>query len=97
MGKDGVHPGTAYTLVTPKQASFAGELAHHLEVSEEKGWMQIVFFFTAWMSFGGASSAMCWSEILSVPPEMLAGSTAVCNFFFAFCFVLLCFISFCFL
>ncbi|CAM9523363.1 unnamed protein product [Scytosiphon promiscuus] len=34
MGKDGVHPGTAYTLVTPKQASFAGELAYHLEVSD---------------------------------------------------------------
>ena len=32
MGKDGVHPGTAYTLVTPKQATFAGELAYHLEV-----------------------------------------------------------------
>lgn len=33
MGKDGVHPGTAYTLVTPKQATFAGELAYHLEAS----------------------------------------------------------------
>lgn len=33
MGKDGVHPGTAYTLITPKQASFAGDLAYHLEVS----------------------------------------------------------------
>lgn len=32
MGKDGIHPGTAYTLVTPKQASFAGDLAYHLEV-----------------------------------------------------------------
>ncbi|CAN0258857.1 unnamed protein product [Pylaiella littoralis] len=35
MGKDGVHPGTAYTLVTPKQASFAGELAHHLETAKQ--------------------------------------------------------------
>lgn len=33
MGKDGVHPGTAYTFVTPKQASAAGDLAHHLEVT----------------------------------------------------------------
>lgn len=33
MGKDGVNPGTAYTLVTPKQATFAGELAYHLEAS----------------------------------------------------------------
>lgn len=32
MGKDGMHPGTAYTLVTQKNASFAGELAYHLEV-----------------------------------------------------------------
>lgn len=32
MGKDGVHPGTAYTLVTSKQASFAADLVFHLEV-----------------------------------------------------------------
>ncbi|CAM9791298.1 unnamed protein product, partial [Ectocarpus fasciculatus] len=35
MGKDGVHPGTAYTLVTPKQASFAGDLAYHLESAKQ--------------------------------------------------------------
>lgn len=34
MGKDGVHPGTAYTLVTNKQAQFASELVYHLEASE---------------------------------------------------------------
>eukprot|EP00903_Cladosiphon_okamuranus_P007906 g7636.t2 len=35
MGKDGMHPGTAYTLVTQKNASFAGDLAYHLESAKQ--------------------------------------------------------------
>ncbi|CAM9887607.1 unnamed protein product, partial [Phaeothamnion confervicola] len=36
MTKDGVHPGTAYTLVTPKQAAFAADLLRHLEAARQE-------------------------------------------------------------
>ncbi|CAM9747196.1 unnamed protein product [Ascophyllum nodosum] len=36
MGKDGVHPGTAYTLVNNKQASLAGDLVYHLESAKQE-------------------------------------------------------------
>lgn len=35
MNIDGVHPGTAYTLVTNKDGAFAGELVRNLEMSKQ--------------------------------------------------------------
>lgn len=35
MNLDGVHPGTAYTLVTRKDAAFAAELLRNLEMSKQ--------------------------------------------------------------
>jgi len=36
MGVDGVHPGTAYTLVTEKDAQFAFDLVRNLELSKQR-------------------------------------------------------------
>lgn len=35
MGVQGVHPGTAYTLLTPRDSSFAVDLVHNLRLSEQ--------------------------------------------------------------
>jgi len=36
MGIDGVHPGTAYTLVTEKDGQFAFDLVRNLELSKQR-------------------------------------------------------------